>query len=131
MRRRAVLGAIPSVLGVMLAVLGNVLGNVVTAGVPTAWKGMALPLLGVVVLALLGVSVFRHYVIGNASSRDQRLLSRSRRQIGRALLVVYEVLWVLGGLLSNVAASTVPKELEQYAGQLLAGVAAIGIHVAV
>jgi len=115
MRRQTVQDAFPSVLGVLLAVLGGVEGNVVTGNLPaqvaTAWKGAALPTLGVIAVAILIVSVLQGYVLGSGSRRDPRQRSRWRRIVAGVLVVVYVLLWALGGLAENVVAGSVSQSL--------------------
>ena len=106
-RRRALLDALPNILAILLAAGGNVLGNIVTDQVPPEAKRQAVPALGVVLLVLLGVSLLRRTLTGGRS--------RVRTWAALVLLLVYEGLWALGGLVSNVAAGNLPVVVRQYA----------------
>jgi hypothetical protein len=133
--RRRVRDALPSTLGVLLAVVGGVLGNVVTDQLPTelatALKHSALPALTLIVIAILVTSELRRFVQGSENVRDPRQRSRRRRWWAGILLVVYELLWAAGGLVENLTAGNLPSAFRPYTGWLLVGVIVLGVVLAV
>jgi hypothetical protein len=130
MRRRRVQDVLPSVLGVLLAVVGGVVGNVVADQIPDTWKREALPALLAVALAIAAVSALRARVQGSGSERDPRRRSRLRRRMAGVLVVVYELLWAVGGLAENLAAGSLPQALKPYAWPLFGLVVAVALALA-
>lgn len=123
-RRQAMWTALPSVLGPPLAVVGSVIGNLESDQLPATWDRLALPILGVVVVAIFLVSRIRGQVQGSARWRDPHLRSPTTRHAAFVVVAAYELLWAVGGLAENLAARSLPTALKPYAGALLGGVVA-------
>src|SRR5258708_24714441 len=130
MRRRWVWDALPSALGVLLAVIGGVVGNVVSDQIPDAWKREAVLVLVIVVVAIGAMSALRSRVQGSGNWRDPRQRSRARRRAAIVLVCVYELLWAAGGLAENVAAGNLPPSVKPYALWLLGSVVVVAAGLA-
>lgn len=127
----------PGAIGILLAVVGGVMGNVVTEQVPSgvvaeATRGAPLAL-GVVVLALVAISVLRGLVLGRGSSpnwRDPRQRSLLRHRAGLVLVAGYELLWLMGGLAENLTAASFPPAVKPHAWLVFGGVVLVAIALA-
>lgn len=117
-------------LSLILAVAGNLLGNVVAERMPDSWKSHAPMLLAVAVLLYLIVNVSLARLQDTLADNWRKALN-SRLRISRLLLLVLDALLAaLGGLLSNLAAGKLlPQQFAPYAPLLYAGVVLLALAI--
>jgi hypothetical protein len=116
----------------LLALVGNLFGSILTEGVPQEWKRWLVLLLVLVVVAYVGASIFLLRLQGAATGPESRLRRSQTHQ--RALIVwtiVVEGLAALGGIMSNVTAEMFPGNLKPYVlpAFLVVTLLAIGIAI--
>jgi hypothetical protein len=113
MQRRVRLERLLIVVGVLLAVAGNILGNVVTDFLPARLTNYALPLFALVTLAAVAVGIAVANLQGVQVTRwDPRRRSRARERVTLTLIVIDTVLAAVAGVLSGAAATSLPGPLD-------------------
>lgn len=126
-RRTWLLGSLVA-LGALLATAGNIVGNLVADEFPSEWKPVApFAFAGVTIAAFAGTLTLG--TLQGAGVTATR--SRARRLATIALIVLTESLAAAGGVLSNVASSSLPDVLRPYAPWVFLGLTPLVLGLAV
>jgi hypothetical protein len=130
MKRRRPREAVPSIVGVSFALAGNLAGNASSAqlarALPKPFTDASVIVLLVVAACIVFITVLRRKVSGGALAQR----SRRRKNLGLALVLLYDMLWGIGGLLANIAAPHLPSALTSHAGLLFIIESAVGVTLA-
>jgi hypothetical protein len=127
MKRRRPPDALPGIIGMLLALLGNRYGTQLAAALPETITNASVTLLAGAAAGILLLSLLRRIVSGGVLAPR----SRQRQRVGLALFLTYEGLWVAGGLLANLAARHLPHAFRPSAGLLVILVLTLGIPLVV
>jgi len=65
-------------------------------------------------VAILLVSLLNRRIARSSSAQNSRTYSRTLRQWGVLLVIVYELLWAAGGFTANLVSATLPKAANPY-----------------
>nr|MBF6591570.1 hypothetical protein [Ktedonobacterales bacterium] len=117
--------------GIVLAAVGNLASDLLSAAVPSEAKRAALPALSLVVLAEFVVALLLLRAQRFATEQDPQRRRHARRSATVALIVLAEFLAAALGAVSNVASGDLPPEFSRNAWLPFLVVAALVAVVAV
>lgn len=127
-----------NLVSVLLAAIGNLLGNVTASGLPAEWGNYAewakyagLAFVIAVILYVIVSVVLTRLQEGTTVDSPQALRSWLRRLVIVALITCDEVLASIAGFLSNFAVSSLPASIKPFVPLVYVGVAITAIVISV